>query len=102
MNVYKDPFIQQLFWHKGFIRLRKAYRLKYGDYPVELETQYHSQAPENTSVLDNLSRKGIWNLPKDFDFDADLEKSKKDRDKRNVLIDELIRKLADIVWDIEE
>ena len=99
---YKDPFIQQLFWHKGFVRLRKAYRLKYGDYPVELEMQYHSQAPQTSSVFDNLSFKEIQNLPRDFDFDADSEKGKKAHDQRSILIDELIRKLADIVWNTDE
>ena len=99
---YNDYFTQALFMQKGFIRLRKAYRLKYGKYPVELEMHYYNQAPKPTSKLDKLSHKEIWDLPRDFDFEADREKSKKDRDQRNVLIDELIRKLADIVWDLDE
>ncbi len=99
---YKDPFVQQMFGHKGFIRLRKAYRLKHGAYPVNLEMRYYSQAPKSTSVLDALNLKEIRNLPGSFDFKADLENSKIDYTKRSELIDELIRELADIIWATDE
>lgn len=95
-----DKFVDQLFGHKEFIRLRKEYKRIYGHYPVDLIKKYASRVPESESSIDHLSRSKIRELPDDYDLDAAFEAMHRDHERRGKIIDELIKETAEAVWRV--
>ena len=95
---YGDKFVDQLFGHKEFIRLRKEYKRIYGYYPVKLIEKYAGRAPESESTIDNLNRSEKRKLPDDYDFDTAIEAMHRDHEKREMIIFELIKETAETVW----
>ena len=96
--IYDDAFIEQLFDHEEFIRIRKAYRKIYGGYPVKIIQEYRIKAPENKSGLGRLSREEIRKLS---DFETKMEVSRRDSERREKVILELISELAESVWRVD-
>ena len=95
-----DDFVNQLFCHKEFIRLRREYKRIYGHYPVDLEKKHATRVPESESPKNNLSRDEIRNLPDD-DFEAALEAMHRDHERREKIIIELIKETAEAVWRVD-
>lgn len=98
--IYDDVFIEQLFDHKEFIRIRKGYRKIYGGYPVEIIQKYRKHVPVNKLRMESLSKEEMRKLP-NLDFKTEMEISRRDSESREKVILELISELAESVWRVD-
>lgn len=93
---YDNQFVENLFDDKRFILLRKEYKTIYGDYPVTMVEEYKA----GIFFEPALSMSEIRSSD-NVDIDKELEIYKENHEKSRERIEELLKKLAEKVWRLD-
>lgn len=93
-----DTYIQNLFEHKSFASLRRAYRGIYGEYPNELIEKYRKEYPDQPSGRELMCLLFGFHYQPDKSNPAEMEGfNRKER-----VICRLISEVAEKVWKVDE
>lgn len=91
--ILENSFIEELYEHKGFIKLRREYKNIYGNYPTDMVAEYSQKI-----VLEATCPKSEWRTNTEIDLDEEFEKYKRNHEIIKKTIVQFNKELAELVW----